>query len=114
MSANASPGPTARRCSLAEIERAAREDRTHGCHLLDVRRLDVPPDDHLPGSAWIPWTTDRLPAFLLPARGRPLLVFGAHAESCARRLTSGGWPAAWCDDAIPSDGFRDGPPTGAL
>ena len=91
----------------------AHADRTHGGRIVDARDTEHPPEDHVPGAAWIPWT-DRLPSFLLPPRGTPLVVIapGAAAASRAARLTTAGWPASWAA----SDGLavREGPPRTAL
>jgi len=113
---DARPVPYApRRLDRMTFERILDEDagRTHGCRVLDVRRGDRPPTDHLAGTAWIP-DSPRIPSFLLPPRGRPLVAWGPGSEAWSRRLTSAGWPTSWCDAAVASDRFVGGPPKGAL
>ena len=93
---------------------AAQRDRRHGCAILDLRRTDTPPADHLPGSAWIPWS-DSVPVFLMPPRGEPVVVVAspARARELAAHLTAQGWPASWTAEELPPSAWSPGPPTGA-
>lgn len=105
------PGPM----DAATFHRILAEDavRTHGCRVLDVRSSAVSPKDHVPGTAWIP-DTERLPAFLLPPRGRPLVAWGPSSRARAGRLTAAGWPTSWFEGSVPSGLLVPGRPTGSL
>jgi SAM-dependent methyltransferase len=93
---------------------ATHRERHHGCRILDLRRTDTAPADHLPGSAWIPWS-ESVPVFLMPPRGEPVVVVArpGRARELAARLTVEGWPASWASEELPPSALAPGPPGGA-
>lgn len=94
-------------------------DRTHGCVVLDLRGDDplVPSADHVRGSAWVPLAAaERVPVWLLPAPGRPVVVVASEpgAAVTAARLGEAGCPAWWLDREPEPRWLEPGPPRGAL
>ena len=97
---------TPRRIHVDELRAlcAADGDRRHGCRILDLRDANAPSDPPVRGSAWIPWE-ERIPAFLLPRRGLPLVVVAPTtvARHRAAALSRAGWPTSWFDGVVPGD-----------
>lgn len=110
---------TPRALDASEFDAVARScgNRRHACVVLDARgaREGRIPCSSVPGSAWLPFDAQgRPPVFLMPARGRAIVVIGENAAAVASLCTELGWPAWWFEGEVDARWLQPGPPVGAL